>query len=119
MATPDVLTRESLQRFLAEYGDNQVKRELLLFWGLHPNAKFNRFAICYAVDSRQFYAKIALKDMVEAGLVDVYVNNGETLYSLTQNELRRRPVLELAALGWDQWQLMLRQLDGSATGSRV
>jgi hypothetical protein len=113
MVTPDVLTNERLQRFLAEYGNNWVKRELLLFWGLHPNAKFNRLAICYAVDCRQLYAKVALRDMVEAGLVDIYVNNGETLYSLTQNELRRRPVLELAALGWDQWQLMLKQLERS------
>jgi hypothetical protein len=115
MVTPNVLTRESLQCFLAEHGSNWVKRELLLFWGLHPNAKFNRFAICYAVDGSRLYTKIALRDMVEAGLVDTHVNNGEILYSLTRNDARRRPVIELAALGWDQWQVMLRHLDENCT----
>ncbi|MBI3040346.1 MAG: hypothetical protein HYY80_01605, partial [Chloroflexi bacterium] len=50
MATPRVLNEMSLYRFLEEYGDNRVKRELVFFWGCHPNAKFARNAIYYALD---------------------------------------------------------------------
>lgn len=103
-------TEESLYRFLEEHGNNRMKRELLLFWGMHPNAKFNRLIICYAVDSNKLDIKIVLGAMVEAGLLDTHIYNGETLYSLTTNEDRRRPLLALAALDWDRWQLMLRRM---------
>ena len=109
-------TEESLYRFLEEHGNNRVKRELLLFWGMHPNAKFSRFAICYAVDSNKLDMKMALRDMVEAKLLDTHIYNGVTLYSLTTNEDRRRPLLALAALGWNRWQLMLRRME---EGDRV
>ncbi len=111
MVATNVLTEESLYRFLEEHGNSQVRKELLLFWGMHPNAKFSGFAICYAVDCNKLDTKRALKDMVEAGLLDTHIYNGVSLYSLTKNEERRRPVLELASLGWDQWRLMLQHIE--------
>jgi hypothetical protein len=77
---------------------------------MHPNARFNRFAIGYAVGSSKLDIKIALRDMAEAGLLDTYICNGETLYSFTKNEEKRRPVLELASLGWNRRQLMLKRM---------
>jgi hypothetical protein len=112
MIVPNVIIKDNLCRFLDRYGNNRVKRELLLFWGMHPNAKFNRSAICYAVGCNKLDAERALMTMVEEGLLDTYPNgNGVTLYSLTRNDERRRPVLELATLGWDQWQLMLKRIE--------
>ena len=111
MATPSFLNEEFLSRFLQEHSDHRVKRELLLFWGMHPNAKFSRFAICYAVDSNKLDMKMALRDMVEAKLLDARIYNSVTLYSLTTNEDIRRLLLALAALGWDRWQLMLRRAE--------
>jgi hypothetical protein len=55
--------------------------------------------------------------MVDAGLVDNHANNGLTFYSLTENEEKRRPVLELAALGWDQWQYMLNRIESKSKAS--
>ena len=104
-------TEESLYRFLEEHGNNRVKRELLLFLGMHPYAKFSRSTICYAVDSNKLDMKMALRDMVEAKLLDTHIYNGVTLYSLTTNEDIRRLLLALAALGWDRWQLMLRRAE--------
>jgi hypothetical protein len=114
IVAPNALTEESLCRFLKEHANNRVKRELLLFWGMHPNARFNRFAIGYAVGSSKLDMKIALRDMAEAGLLDTHICNGETLYSFTKNEEKRRSVLELASLGWDRWQLMFKRAEQKA-----
>ncbi len=111
MAASDVLTEETLNHYLEEHGNNRVKRELLLFWGTHPNAKFDRKVVCYALDFGKLDAEEALRVMVEEGLLDRHVSNGTTLYSLTRNEERRRPILALAALGWDRYRLMLRGLE--------
>ena len=88
-----------------------MKRGLLFFWGSYPSAKFARNAIGYALDSSKLEVDKALRVLVEAGLVDTHILNGVTFYSLTANEERRRPVLELSALGWDQWHLMLKRLE--------
>ena len=101
---------ERLYRFLQEHGNNRVKRELLLFWGMHPQARFDRRAVCYALDCNRLEAEIALGAMVDEGLLDKDASNGVVLYLLTTNEARRRAVLELAALSWDQWQSLLRRI---------
>lgn len=111
MEAPNVLTEERLYRFLKKHGDNRVKRELLLFWGMHPNARFDRKTTCYALDCSKLDAEGTLRAMVEEGLLDTHIYNGVTLYSLTTNEDRRRPLLALAALGWDRWQLMIMRVE--------
>jgi hypothetical protein len=111
METLSVSTEEELYHFLEEHGTNRVKRELLAFWGRHSDAKFSRRVICYALDCSKLEAEGALRAMVDAGLVDNHTNNGLTLYSLTENEERRRLVLELAALDWDQWNTMIKRME--------
>jgi len=111
METLTVTTQEELYHFLEEYGNNRVKRELLSFWGRHPEAKFSRYAICFALDCGKLEVEKALRAMVDGGLVDNHTNNGLTLYSLTKNEEKRRPVLELAALDWDQWNTMIKRIE--------
>lgn len=104
-------TQEELDRFLEEHGNNQVKRGLLEFWGRHYDAKFSRRVICYALDCSKLEAEGALRAMVEEGLLDKHITNGVTLYSLTRNEEKRRLVLELAVLGWDQWNIMIKRIE--------
>jgi hypothetical protein len=101
------ITRDSMFCFLQKYGDSWVKRELLLFWIMHPNTRFSRKAIGYSLTSNNLDVEGSLKIMVEEGLIDESVSNGVTLYSLTLNEERRRLILELANLGWNRWQYML------------
>ena len=107
-------TEESLYCFLEEHGNNQIKRELLLFWSMHPNAKFDRMVICHAVGCSKLDAKGALGAMVEEGLLNKHNSNDVTVYSLTTDEESRRPILALAALGWDRWQRMLRRMEEKA-----
>jgi hypothetical protein len=111
METLSVSIEELLYRFLEEHGDNQVKRDLLAFLGRHPNAKFARYIICRVLDYGKLEVGRALRALVDARIVDDHTNNGLTLYSLTTDEEKRRPVLELAALGWDQWQFMLKRIE--------
>ena len=111
METLTVSTEESLYRFLEEYGRNREERELLAFWGMHPNARFTRYAICYGLDCNKQEANRALMALVEQGIIDTSSSNGLIFYSLTKNEEKRRPVVELAALGWDQWLAMLRRIE--------
>lgn len=111
MVAPGTLNEASLYRFLEEHEDNRVKRELLFFWGCHPNAKFARNAICYALDCTKLEMDRGLKALVEAELVDTHILNGMTFYSLTTNEERRQPVVELTTLNWDQWHLMLKHIE--------
>lgn len=111
METLTISTEENLYRFLEVHGNNRVKRELLTFLGMHPNAKFTRHVICYALDCGKLEVDRALKALVGAELVDTHVDNSLTLYSLTKNEEKHRPVLELAAMGWDQRRLMLRRIE--------
>ena len=109
MAMPNI--EDSLYHFLEEHGNNRIKRELILFWGMHPNARFNREVICYALDYHKLEMEIALKALAKEGLLDKHIYNGITLYSLTTDQEIRRPVLELTTLGWDRWQLMLMRME--------
>ena len=111
MGAPNILNEQSLYRFPEEHGDNRVKKRLLFFWGSHPNAKFARNAIGYALDSGKLEVDNALRDLVQVGLVDTHMHNDMTFYSLTMNNEKRRLVLALAALGWDRWQLMLKRME--------
>ena len=86
-----------------ERGTDRVKRELLLFWGTHSNARFDWPTICYALEGNGVELERALSGLVASGLVDVCVQNGQTFYSLTTNEERRRPIVELATPGHNWW----------------
>ncbi|MFC2042521.1 hypothetical protein ACFLTV_03445 [Chloroflexota bacterium] len=111
METTNVLTEEKLYRFLKEHGDNRVKRELLAFWSKHPCAKISRRVICDILHCTKLEAEVSLRHMVEEGLLDKHITNGITLYTLTKNEEKRRSVLKLAYLGWDQRNIMVKRME--------
>jgi len=111
MTTGEIAIEENLYQFIRKYADEPLKMELLAFWGRHPNAKFNKLAIYHAQDSRKVDVCRALEDMVEAGLMDAHIYNGTPLYSLTTNEEKRRLVMKLSTLDWDQQQLVLRLIE--------
>ncbi len=101
------ITEDSMYYFLQKYGDSWVKRELLLFWIMHPNTRFDRKAIGYNLTSNNLDVEGPLRVMVEEGLVEKNISNGVTLYSLTSDEEQRQQIMKLANLGWYRWQPML------------
>ena len=112
MVVPDV--EESVCHLLKEHGNNRVKRDLLLFWGLHPSARFESKVIMHALEFNRLDTERALGTMVEEGLIDRSICNGVTLYSLTNHGEIRQSVLELAKLSWYEWELVLKRMEGKA-----
>jgi len=98
MAMSNVSMEEQLLQFLKEHRGDLLKMEVLAFWGRHPNARFEKSAIADALDCKKLDIDRALKDMVEMGVLDMYMYNDTPFYSLTLNEERRRTVLELASI---------------------
>lgn len=103
MRASNVLAEEKLYHFLDKYGNTREKRELLLFFGSNPNAKFSKLAIFYALDCNRLKFNRALGVMVEQGILDMYLQNDMPLYSLTTNNEIRRNVVELADVSLDRW----------------
>lgn len=95
-----------LSTFLDRHGDTRAKQEAILFWALHPNARFSRLAILSAMDCSRLDAERALKCMVNNELVNMHSDNGLTTYSLTANENIRQMVAQLSTLDWGQRQIM-------------
>ena len=49
----------------------------------------------------------ALEEMVAEKILDISTDNGRKYYSLTQEEVLRRLVLNMAVFEWRDWQLIL------------
>lgn len=80
-----------------------MKNDLLLFWGMHPNAKFAMATICHALDCSKLDVERVLEALTKAGLLDTEVHNDVTLFSLSMDEERRRLIMEYAAPGHSWW----------------
>jgi hypothetical protein len=78
---------------------NRLKRDLMLFWGLHHNGKFDERTIGYALDYDTLDIERELQALVESGIIDKNIEEGVTLYSLTLDEEKRRPIVEWARPG--------------------
>ncbi len=71
----------------------------MLFWGLHCNSKFNESTIGYALDYNTLDVERELESLVEAGIIDKDIEEGVTLYCLTLDEEKRRPIIAWARPG--------------------
>ncbi len=103
---PEVTMNQQVYCLLRECANSRAKRELVLFWGMHPDDEFDSATLSYALDCGRTDAQQALHALVEAGLVDARVSDEKILYSLTTNRERRQVVVELATPGWERWQNM-------------
>ena len=98
--------RIDLDVFLERYGDTRAKQEAILFWALHPNARFSRLAVLSAMECSKLDAERALAHMVNNELVNMRSDNGLTIYSLTPSENIRQMLAQFSALDWAQRQIM-------------
>jgi hypothetical protein len=80
-------------------GPSRLKRDLMLFWGMHTTGRFDEKTICYALDYdlRQLEKELSL--LVDTGIVEKETENGASLYWLTLNENKRRCIVEWASPG--------------------
>ena len=106
MTALDSQTLTDLSALLSRHGDSRATRELLLFWALHPHARFSRLAILCATECSRSEVNKALGNMVQNGLVAVQSQNGSAVYSLAANDDVRNMLAALSTLDWRQRQLL-------------
>jgi hypothetical protein len=106
----DVKTHNQLADFIKDFCDDLCSFELLLFFGRHPNARFNRTAVLRALAARRFDTAIALKRLTDRKLVITHFENGITLYALTKEEPAYSIVAELRNIDHLQWQTLAEQI---------
>lgn len=113
MTLQTTTVEEKLCQFLKEYDGDQCSLELLLFLGRHPYTRFSRLAIMHGLNAWRLDLERALRHLRDKGLVSTYAENGTALYSLTNDESLRAPVLDMLKVNWSHWQPMIRQLYSS------
>ncbi len=106
----DIELENKLCQFIAGFANDLCSLELLLFFGRHPNASFNRTALIHVLTSRRFDTNIALRKLIEQKLVTPHNENGVTLYRLTREESLRDLVTSLVNVGQSQWEAILEKI---------
>ncbi len=98
MTIAKVSAPEKTRDFVWKFADDSYCLNLLHFFGGHPYARFNRLAILHAqsMDGGKSFLEKALRGLIDQGVVRECVENGFALYSLTEDEMLRRQVMELA-----------------------
>ena len=100
---------DKISHLVREYGDDHCSLDLLMFFGRHPYARFSRMAIAHSIDAQRLNIDRPLKQLITDGLVRMYVENGLTVYSLTEDASLCELVTLLVSLDWYRWQTMLKR----------
>lgn len=106
----DIQIDNKLFDFIKGFGDDLCSLELLLFFGRHPNARFNRTAVLRVLTARRFDTALALKNLIDQRLVITHFENGITLYGLTKEEPAYSMVTGLKNIDLLQWQSLVEQI---------
>jgi hypothetical protein len=96
--------------FIKNFSDDLCSLELLLFFGRHPKARFNRTAVLHALNTGRIDCGISLKRLIERKLVITCIENGISLYCLTKEEPVHTLVVDLTKIDQRQWQSVLEQI---------
>jgi hypothetical protein len=108
---PQLIRVENPCQLIEKYGKEPYCLELLQFFGWHPNTRFSRLAILHALaaTNERRFLDIALRRLVDKGIVTTYSENNVPFYCLTEDLSLRQEALDAACIDWSQWQDMLRQ----------
>ena len=105
------ITNYELLSFLNDIGCSGMQFQLLRFWGRHPRAKLSLYAIAYALDAAKISLRLAIKSLVEKGILFVqHSGNGLTTYALNNDQGTQKYIDELAKLDWDEAKKLAKQL---------
>jgi len=96
-----ILSDESLISFLRDNEFTGLKLKLLLFWGRHPQAKFNIDCIAHVLDITRLHLRDILRDLIHRGMVnEQYCQSGIAHYSLNNEHEISSYINELSRLDW-------------------
>jgi hypothetical protein len=109
MFNAEITIPEKLYNFAIEYVVDNYCLTVLQFFGTHPYTTFSKLEIVHALNAsgERLYIEKALSYLVSRGAIDISSNNGNVLYSLSNDEPLRKLALALSKLDSHHWQLML------------
>jgi hypothetical protein len=91
----------ALYSFLKENEITGHRLRLLLFWGKHPQARFNIDGIAHVLDITCFHMRELLRELISKGMVEEqYCASGIAHYSLNSGHALSENIQELANLDW-------------------
>ncbi len=102
-------TEEKLCEFMAPFSYDECTREVIQLLGRHPHTKLSQVAIRLAIDWRKFDVDRSLGILVNKRLVKTHRQNGQSLYSLTNDEPQNGLAQKIAALDLAQWRAVLKK----------
>jgi hypothetical protein len=95
------IANHELFSFLKENDITGHRLRLLLFWGKHPQAKFNLDCIAHTLDITCFHMRELLREMISKGIVEERLcESGIAHYSLNSGHALIEYIQELADLDW-------------------
>jgi hypothetical protein len=95
------ITGHELFSFLKENDITGHRLRLLLFWGRHPQAKFNLHGIAHVLDITCFHMRELLRELIVKGIIEeTYCSSGIAHYSLNSGHALSEYIQELASLDW-------------------
>lgn len=121
MGNTEIINLDTLFKLIGKYRNKRYCLELLRFFGIHPNARFNRLAVIHTLSEggSKLEVEKALAHLINKGVVESCVESNARLYTLTRDEAIRTQVVKLGKLEWPRWQLILRQFLSDGTGPPV
>ncbi len=103
------MSSHNLISFLKENEFTGHRLRLLLFWGRHPQAKFNLDCIAHFLDITRHHLRELLRELIDKGMVEErYCISGIAHYSLNPQHTLSEYIQELARLDWSA----IRNLEG-------
>lgn len=101
--------RETPVQIIGKYADDYNCLELLRFFGTYPFTRFGELAVVHALSGdARLRIESALRRLIRDGMIKTNVENGVTLYKLTEDESAHNSVVRLAKMDWAQWSLVLK-----------
>jgi hypothetical protein len=95
------LLNQDMFDYLRENEFIGLRLRLLLFWGKHPQAKFNFDGIAHFIATTRCHLKEMLKEFIDKGIVnEEYCESGVAHYCLNQDHQLSQHIQELAELDW-------------------
>ena len=95
------ILHEELLSFLRENEFTGLKLKLLLFWGRHPQAKFNIDCIAHVLEITRHHLREIMNELILQGLInEQYCTSGIAHYSLNHAHTLSQHVQDLAQLDW-------------------
>ncbi|MGD0856408.1 MAG: hypothetical protein ABSA18_11455 [Dehalococcoidia bacterium] len=95
------MVHQDLISFLKENEFTGLRLRLLLFWGRHPQAKFNLDCMAHVLDITCHHLRELMQELIDKGIVnEQYCTSGIAHYSLNYEHALSMQIQQLAELDW-------------------